>query len=666
MRNFSWGIRSLQLIGFESTKQSEANKVANIFRYWIIVLLILIIPSSQVLAQGWSKQTMNRGKLWATLHNSLQYGDPTEIVNVYHGLDYPGYSKGPDIQDALNYIGAGGYALYGVRNSVEHAYSLDTRYFPSGVDVFPVEEMLMTTNYNLADSTLKGEQIAAGSHYVYGAEVEIRRTSRVWSYPKYDDFIIHEVEITNKKFSTLTDFYFGMRYSLLFTVRSMSQKDEKYGWDEDHNLFYFYDDWSFNWENESPVQFNFGVGPDMGDIADSRDIEELNSKEHEFDAPGYLTVVVLDSAGGNVYQNILEYGSKSGETNAPDEDRIFIHTVDEPARFKQVMTHQQPRMSWDEANEAGGEGGTKYERSPIYLLSVGPFTLTPFQKIKLVYAEVMGEMDRAKIVAGGLDNLIDLQSESLDSLLKNVESAQQLYAQDLQPETHPPPTPTNGESSLTITSQPGNLMIEWPEIPADYTDPVLGVNDFEGYRIYRSTYFTIGPWELLIDIPKTAASVSDGIVKYVDEDVSASIGYYYTVTSYDSDGNESGAVNNNRFPEYPTLPKNEDFPKDVYVVPNPFRQHSGLYGSGERYRIQFLGLPGQAKIKIFTVSGELVQEMEHDDGTGSAAWGSIANMDYQLTKWALGIAPGFYIYSIESMVSGHEGESFIGKMAIIK
>ena len=630
------------------------------------ILLLILIQSGSLLAQGWSKQTLNRGKLWATVHNSLQYGDPTEIVNSFHGLDYPGYSKGPNIQDALNYIGAGGYAIYGVRNSVEHAYSLDTRYFPSGEDVFAVEEALITNNYNLQNLAIKGEQVVTGSHYVYGVEVEIRRTSRVWSFPKYDDFIIHEVEITNKKFSNLTDLYFGMRYSLLFTVRSYTRNDEKYGWNSDHNLFYFYDDWSFNWEDETPIQYNFGVGPEKGDIADSRDIKELNSKEHEFDAPAYLTAVVLDSAGGNIYQNILEYGSKSGATNAPHEDRIFIHSVDEPALFKQVMTHQQPRMSWDDAREAGGEGGNKYERNPIFLLSVGPFSLAPYEKIKIVFAEVMGEMDRTRIVEGGIENLNLLSSASLDSLLKNVSAVKQLYYQNMLPETHPPPTPTNGENSLIITSEPGHLIIKWPQIPNTYVDPILGINDFEGYRIYRSSYFTIGPWVLLSDIPKNSAEIIDDMVYYEDQDVQASVGYYYTVTTYDSDNNESGKVNNNRFPVYPTIPQNDEFPQNVYVVPNPFRQHSGLYGTGERYRIQFLGLPGQAKIKIYTLVGDLVREIEHNDGTGSAAWGTIASMDYQLTQWALGVAPGVYIYLIESLVPGHEGESFVGKLAIIK
>lgn len=638
------------------------------FRRYLTTGVVLLLMVTSIQAQvNWSKQTLKRGKLWATIWNSLQYGDPTEPVNAYHTLDYPGYSKGTDVSDVLNYAGAGGYAIYGVRNDVEYAYTLDSRYFPSGQDVYATEETILTRNYNLADINLPGEEIVTGGHHVYGLDVTIRRTSRVWSYPEYDDFIIHEVEITNTKFSNITDLYFGMRYSLRFTIRSGTTYDEKYGWDPDNELFYFYDDRSINWEDESEVLFDFGVGPERGDIADARDIWEPNSREHELDAPAYFSAVVLDSAGGNVYQNILEYGSKSGETNAPLEDRIFIQSVDEPPNFKTVMTHQQPRLSWDDAKAAGGEGGNKYERSPIFLLSAGPYSLTPFETVKIVYAEVMGEMDRAKIVEGGVENIDLLATASLDSLLTNVEAAHRLYSMDLIPDIHPPMTPTNGENSLTITPIPGYVSIKWPPVPATYADPGTGLNDFAGYRIYKSTYFTIGPWELLVDIPAASATLAnDGMIEYQDYDVSSSAGLYYTVTTYDNDGTESGKVNRNRFPVYPFNIPNENFPADVFVVPNPFKQHSGLTGQGERYRIEFVGLPGAAKISVYTVVGELVKEINHDDGSGSAAWGTITNLDYQLTEWALSVAPGVYLYRVESLISGHEGESFIGKLAIIK
>jgi hypothetical protein len=32
----------------------------------------------------------------------------------------------------------------------------------------------------------------------------------------------------------------------------------------------------------------------------------------------------------------------------------------------------------------------------------------------------------------------------------------------------------------------------------------------------------------------------------------------------------------------------------------------------------------------------------------------------------LGVAPGVYLFRVQSLVAGHEGESFIGKLAIVK
>ncbi len=50
----------------------------------IVVLMFGGTASGQV---TWGKQTLKRGKLWATVWNSLQYGDPTETENAYHTLD---------------------------------------------------------------------------------------------------------------------------------------------------------------------------------------------------------------------------------------------------------------------------------------------------------------------------------------------------------------------------------------------------------------------------------------------------------------------------------------------------------------------------------------------------------------------------------------------------
>lgn len=633
----------------------------------LLVSLLFVLIASSVEAQvTWGKQTLKRGRLWATVWNSLQYGDPTETQNGFHTIDFPGYSKATDVSDALNYAEAVGYAIYGIRQNVASSYTINSRFFPSGQDIFPIEEATLTKNYNLANIGLAGEEIVSGAHHVNGLNVDIGRRSLVWSYPGLSDFIIHEVTITNNELTSVDSMYFGMRYGLRMTQRSGSRGDEKYGWDPIEKIFYFYDHQSFNFQDETPIVYNFGVGPERGDIGDARDIYQQGVREHELDAPGYFTVVVLDSAGANIFQNILEHTGQGLTEGADFVDQMFIQGSSSHARVKEVMTHQQPRMSWDSARVFGVEGGNKFERCPEFLVSVGPLTLTPFASVKLVFAEVMGEMDRAKIVEGGVSNIDLMATASRDTMLANVRRARNLFLNNYLPTVHPPPTPTDGENSLRITTEPGQIFIDWPPISPTYTDPILGINDFAGYRVYRSNYFTIGPWVLAKDINKDSVNIVDGFVRFVDKDLPFGVGNYYCVTSYDQDGNESGKVNNTRFPIYPLRAPNNEFPKNVFVVPNPFRQHSNLTGKGEQYRMEFIGIPAICKIKIYTLTGDLVQEIYHDDGSGSEAWGSIKRADYQLSKWTLGVAPGIYLFRVESLVAGHEGESFIGKFAIVK
>lgn len=635
-------------------------------KYYTAIILFFLCANVANAQVTWGKQTLKRGKLWATIWNSLQYGDPTETQNGFHTIDYPGYSKGTSVNDALNYAEAAGYAIYGVRDKIASSYTINSRFFPSGQDIFPIEETTLQKNYNLADIGLAGEEIVTGGHHVNGLNVDVSRRSMVWSYPGLNDFIIHEVTITNNELSSVDSMYFGMRYGLRMTQRSGSRGDEKYAWDAKEKLFYFYDHQRFRMEDEAPIVYNFGVGPQRGDIGDSRDIYQQGIREHELDAPGYFTVVVLDSAGGNIIQNILEHTGQGLTEGAGTVDQMFIQNSSSHATVKKVMTHHQPRMSWDEARAKGGEGGNKYERRPEFLVSAGPLKLTPFASVKIVFAEVMGEMDRSKIVEGGVANIDLMATASRDSMLAHVRAAKKLYANNYIPTVFPSPTPTDGENSLKISTTPGKIIIEWPPISNTYKDPKTGVNDFTGYRVYRSSYFTIGPWALIADVKKESALIENGLVKYVDTDVQFGVGNYYCVTSYDKDGNESGKVNNSRFPIYPLRAPNTDFPKNVYVVPNPFRQHSNLTGTGERYRIEFIGIPAICKIKVYTITGDVIQEIYHNDGSGSEAWGSIKRLDYQLNKWTLGIAPGIYIYRVESLVPGHEGESFIGKLAIVK
>ena len=121
-------------------------------KYIAAIVLTLMFTGLMKAQVVWGKQTLTRGKLWATIWNSLQYGDPTETENAYHTLDYPGYSKGTDVNDALNYAEAGGYAIYGVRQNVSSSYTINSRFFPSLQDIPQntfVQQSLFPTAFRL-------------------------------------------------------------------------------------------------------------------------------------------------------------------------------------------------------------------------------------------------------------------------------------------------------------------------------------------------------------------------------------------------------------------------------------------------------------------------------------------------------------------------------------
>ena len=97
---------------------------------------------------------------------------------------------------------------------------------------------------------------------------------------------------------------------------------------------------------------------------------------------------------------------------------------------------------------------------------------------------------------------------------------------------------------------------------------------------------------------------------------------------------------------------------DVGVVPNPYRVNSG-FKEGEHLRqIRFTNLPAQCTIRIFTLTGEAVGTIEHDDTESGNAWWDMRSINNQE------IAPGLYIFHVEQV--GQSSDPFIGKFAVIR
>ncbi len=102
-------------------------------------------------------------------------------------------------------------------------------------------------------------------------------------------------------------------------------------------------------------------------------------------------------------------------------------------------------------------------------------------------------------------------------------------------------------------------------------------------------------------------------------------------------------------------PKKNDL-KKIKVVPNPYFVHAEWETDDFVRKIQFTNLPAKCKIHIFTVSGEEVITLQHNNAfDGSEDWD-------MLTKNRQEIAPGLYVYVVED----EKGNTHAGKFVVIK
>ena len=115
---------------------------------------------------------------------------------------------------------------------------------------------------------------------------------------------------------------------------------------------------------------------------------------------------------------------------------------------------------------------------------------------------------------------------------------------------------------------------------------------------------------------------------------------------------------------YPGVKPMENLEK-IQVVPNPYKVGSGFKESEHLRQIRFTNLPENCVIKIYTLTGEAVSTITHNDQSSGNAWWDLRSMNNQE------ISPGLYIYYVEEKCpdpssSCKEDEPFIGKFAVIR
>lgn len=367
-------------------------------------------------------------------------------------------------------------------------------------------------------------------------------------------------------------------------------------------------------------------------------------------------------------------------------------------------------------NELTGQGSVPPEQdNPTNISRVtfahtyGPYNLAPGEKAKIVVAWVAAS---GAEFAGAGGTPMDIIEWSIQGNQNQVSDGERALAQHLERAQFaydngynlPKPPP---DVALYIDSDAnGNNALMWSDrgdraLDPDYTG--AEAQDVTGYRIYRSQDSQMGPWERIAEVPVGGGTTAEyapntpwsspnlsftdgGTYTYRDTESVPGFNYWYSVRTVDSghsDWNgmgqaippmESGhsapeqRMTVSRSPIVISTPQKDALEDKVRVVPNPFR--ADPTDGDHRYppasnNIRFVNVPRQARISIFSVSGDLIAEIDHpqrssDPDRGEASW------DQRTRTFSGRVAAGRYYYVVESLVPGQEGKKQTGMFMIVK
>jgi hypothetical protein len=316
-------------------------------------------------------------------------------------------------------------------------------------------------------------------------------------------------------------------------------------------------------------------------------------------------------------------------------------------------------------------GGKPFPYDYRAILSVGPLeTLAAGDSVVITAALGVG----SDPVRGGV--------YSLAELVNIMKVAQLIVDINYELATLAPPAP---KLDLELYAENGvtrGVKVIWDDIP------LMNAN-FQGFKVWKSEGKTAAgnfdwkPFGLGTYVDSTNSptwpptSVEPNKYEIIDYDIVMGFDYYYAVQSFSKPLPEPfGILETNILTNLkyisPANPVATDLSR-VAVVPNPYIGsavwNNAIPSDADpwQHRLQFMNLPGDANIKIFTLDGDLVDEITSGEivrktedflGTGSL---SVAEWDL-ITRNNQEAAPGIYMYVVDSPSLGKK----IGKFVIVR
>ncbi|MBM4160360.1 MAG: hypothetical protein FJ217_04580 [Ignavibacteria bacterium] len=432
--------------------------------------------------------------------------------------------------------------------------------------------------------------------------LDVTQTSHAWSSPPVDEFIIFKYFIVPKKFP-LKNVYIGF-----WMHSSIGNINASYNFIDEYT-YYFPD-------------HHMAVAEDVPYGDDGTAISPIGFK-------------VLSPAHGGLKWSFKYYEHEELPSRDPELYREMSSGTIMPNRLDPARAH--------------------------IIFGFGPFELDVNDTIKVEMAEVFGY--------------------GMKGLLKNADYLNFLKSKGFRVPSAPP------RPIFRVATGNKEVRFDWRPLddrtnPELYEDPSRGDTirkPFEGYRLYKSTKGPNGPWTLLAehDVIDDIGFNTGLQYEYRDVGLLNNVEYYYTLTAYSKPDavinfpSQETSLSSNAKTVVPGVAPPQTV-GEVAVVPNPYRgdiAYSSYNPPWERpqgtrpwwmeqdRRIQFINLPEQCEIKIYTLAGDLVNTLRHNDpNRGFEDWNLTSSVGQA-------IASGIYLFSVEDLKNGNVQ---VGKFVVLK
>ena len=697
------------LFGQERSQYKIQTAADEYDKYTSVGNLGLTITNYGILGNGWNR--MEDG----SIHPSCQYKQHTEIAREqiehfsYCGLWVGGIVNGQRrvstaIVDGVFDAGDEGFELFAntpitIQSSISSTTqdSMAKYYSPYAIS----HQDMITDFKDYGDSS--GDNLGIQGHSPIGLDIHLE--SYAWNYSYADAFVILNYTFKNASNDTIKDLYAGIWADpsiANFNYTDIYTPGGGFTWYDNLNGFD---------ETEDDAEFK-------RDIAYQYDTDGDDGW-----AESYLGMSALGSNVPYNYLNTNYFQWVWTNSNNSDYPAYSMPLTDEE-RYDKMSSS----VSKGTGPDYTSEGYPAAENSWMFLLSAGPtgsepnadttsWTLAPGDSCSIAFTVVCalwtpGIGGNSNAQRGNLHVNYDWAQKAYDGEDKNRnnqldegEDGNSNGVIDRYILPAPPPSP-----NMEVVVESGKVTIYWQDGAESFLDPISQEADFEGYRIYgarKTANDELGEFSLLLETDlknnigyntgfstiqitdqfgeADSVLINNTYYQYKFENANIKDGWlnYYAVTAYDQGDPDANleslesSIYSNRVYVFPgkAAAKENDWVGEPTVYPNPFKGQALWDGYGSRSKmLWFRNLPNEAEIRIFSLAGDLVDIIQHEESYNGA---DIANIDAQknplmaggehawdlITMHDQATASGLYLFTVEDKNSGQIKE---GKFLIIK